>query len=118
MGVVHLVVEEEEGAARRRLSTRRLEDAQEEADNKQEDNEEDGNDDGGKDKKNGYYGYGYYNANGEWVTPYKTMFQIQYYNVVLWTAVGLFFLLSFTIFKMIHMPMEADTLLFGMSAKM
>ena len=38
---------------------------------------------------NGYYGYGYYNAYGEWVTPYKTMFQIQYFNVVLWTSLGL-----------------------------
>ena len=67
---------------------------------------------------NGYYGYGYYNAYGEWVTPYKTMFQIQYFNVVLWTAVGLIIVLLFSVYLMMNMPLMADTLLFGESAKM
>jgi hypothetical protein len=67
---------------------------------------------------NGYYGYGYYNAYGEWVTPYKTMFQIQYFNIVLWTAVGLTVVLFFSVYLMMNMPLMADTLLFGESAKM
>ena len=67
---------------------------------------------------NGYYGYGYYNAYGEWVTPYKTMFQIQYFNVVLWTAVGLTIVLFFSVYLMMNMPLMADTLLFGESSKM
>jgi hypothetical protein len=66
---------------------------------------------------NGYYGYGYYNAYGEWVTPYKTMFQIQYFNIVLWTSVVLVVALFFTIYLMINMPLMSDTLLFGESAK-
>jgi hypothetical protein len=52
------------------------------------------------------------------VTPYKTMFQIQYFNVVLWTALGLVAVLLFAIYLTIYMPLEADTLLFGESAKM
>merc|ERR1712238_158822 len=56
--VLHLVVEEEDGAARSRNLARRID---------------------GQNGNNGYYGYGYYNAYGEWVTPYKSMFQIQYF---------------------------------------
>ena len=73
---------------------------------------------GNANANNGYYGYGYYNAYGEWVTPYKTMFQIQYFNVVLWTAIGLTVALFFVVYLMITMPLMADTLLFGESAKM
>jgi hypothetical protein len=29
-----------------------------------------------------------HNNYGEWVTPYKTMFQIQYFNVNLWTSLS------------------------------
>ena len=85
----------------------------------QQDNQ-DQNQDGAEnaDANNGYYGYGYYNAYGEWVTPYKTMFQIQYFNIVLWTSVGLVMVLFFTVYLMINMPLMADTLLFGESAKM
>jgi len=118
--VLHLVVEEEDGAARRRslarylggdeqrgvegatTTQRRLE--QEDAADAQA-------------NSNGYYGYGYYNAYGEWVTPYKTMFQIQYFNVVLWTSLGLVAVLFFSIYLMIYMPLMADTLLFGESAR-
>ena len=45
------------------------------------------------------------------------MFQIQYFNMVLWTSVGLTVVLFYTIYQMMDMPLEADTLLFGESAK-
>jgi len=126
--VVHLVVEEEDGAARRRnlasqldeeeqsgahgstMTQRRLEQQEGDANGEGEANNNQGN-------NNGYYGYGYYNAYGEWVTPYKTMFQIQYFNVVLWTSLGLVATLFFSIYLMIYMPLMADTLLFGESAR-
>jgi hypothetical protein len=104
--VVHVVVQSsEEISPHRRLSEqqqRSLEDQ-----NAEDDKE-----------YSGYYGYGYYNDLGEWITPYKTMFQIQYFNVVTWTAVGLAFVLIYTIFLMAGMPLEPDTLLFGESAKL
>jgi hypothetical protein len=110
--ILHLVVQEEQGAARRRLMSRRLDE------NGGENNEEQNQDeDNGDSQYSGYYGYGYYNAYGEWVTPYKTMFQIQYFNVVLWTAVGLVGILLFSLTLMVNMPLMADTLLFGESAK-
>jgi hypothetical protein len=46
------------------------------------------------------------------------MFQIQYFNVVLWTSITLVVLTFATVSMMINMPLEADTLLFGESAKM
>jgi len=64
------------------------------------------------------YGNGYYNDYGEWVTNYRTIFQIQYYNVVLWTAVGLFALAYVSNVMLVNMPLMEDTLLFGESAKM
>jgi hypothetical protein len=113
--VLHLVVQEEQGAARRRLMSRRLEEGGE---NNEEQNQDEGNgEDNGDSQYSGYYGYGYYNAYGEWVTPYKTMFQIQYFNVVLWTSVGLVVILLFSLTLMVNMPLMADTLLFGESAK-
>lgn len=118
--VLHLVVEEEEGSSRRRLLSRRLEDeGAGEGDQEQEENQEvEGNNNGNAQQNNGYYGYGYYNSYGEWVTPYKTMFQIQYFNVVLWTAIGLTVILFFTVYLMLYMPLMPDTLLFGESAKL
>jgi hypothetical protein len=108
--VVHIIVEESESQSRRRLSSsRELEDEQNQ--NANGENQED-------DKEyNGYYGYAYVNKYGVWVTPYKTMFQIQYFNVVTWTAIGLALLLMFCFFLMVYMPLEPDTLLFGESAK-
>jgi hypothetical protein len=108
--VVHVIVEENKSQSRRRLtSSRELEDEQNQ--NANGENQED-------DKEyNGYYGYAYVNKYGVWVTPYKTMFQIQYFNVVTWTAIGLALMLMFCIFLMVYMPLEADTLLFGESAK-
>merc|ERR1711935_21065 len=70
-----------------------------------------------EDENNGYYGYKYYNAYGELVTTYKTMFQIQYYNVVLWTSLGLVLTLLYSFTLMVGMPLMPDTLLFGESAK-
>lgn len=111
--VVHLVVDEPIESYRQRvlLSRRRL---------NQNNNVDDdvAANNGQQQQYSGYYGYGYYNAYGEWVTPYKTMFQIQYFNVVTWTAVGLFVGLMFTIYLMMYMPLEPDTLLFGESAKL
>merc|ERR1712150_107932 len=65
---------------------------------------------------NGFYGVGYYNNYGEWVTPYKSMFQIQYFNVVLWTSIALTIVLFYSISLMVGMPLMPDTLLFGESA--
>jgi hypothetical protein len=36
----------------------------------------------------------------------------------LWTSLGLALTLYFTIYMMVYMPLEPDTLLFGESAKM
>jgi hypothetical protein len=124
--VVHLVVDEDESfSRRRRLQERRLEDEQGEGENQNQNNNENQNNNNNAEGDNqdnnqypGYYAYGYYNAYDEWVTPYKTMFQIQYFNVVLWTAVCLFAALFYALYLMIHMPLQADTLLFGESAKM
>lgn len=95
--VVHLVVENNKPS---RTTARRLQENQDNAN-----------------QADGYYGYGYY-KNGAWVTPYKTMFQIQYFNVVTWTAVGLAFAMCYTFYMMLSMPLEPDTLLFGETAKM
>ncbi|GKY96036.1 hypothetical protein MPSEU_000564000 [Mayamaea pseudoterrestris] len=133
--VVHLVVDEDNAHSRRRLQARRrLEDEQDAEEDQNNNNQGENNNNNNNEQNNnnaeddniqnqqnqysGYYGYGYYNAYGEWITPYKTMFQIQYFNVVLWTAVALVVALVYTIYLMINMPMEADTLLFGESAKM
>jgi len=109
--VLHLVVEEEEGAARRRALARRLNEDEEsgEENNNGEEGEEEG--------QSAYYGYGYWN-NGVWVTNYKTIFQIQYFNIVLWTSIGLVIILGYSTYLMVYMPLMADTLLFGESAKM
>lgn len=117
--VLHLVVEEEEGAARRRHLARRLQDNEDgQQDGQQQQNNNANNANGeNQQQNNGYYGYGYYNAYGEWVTPYKTMFQIQYFNVVLWTSIGLVAALFFSLYLFVYMPLMADTLLFGESAK-
>lgn len=134
--VLHLVIEEEddgeddameEGEAAPAFNGgsmhRRLEDeqGQEENNNGEEgengENNNNNNANGNNGQYSGYYGYGYYNAYGEWVTPYKTMFQIQYFNVVLWTSIGLALALFYVIYMMMFMPLEPDTLLFGESAK-
>jgi hypothetical protein len=130
--VLYFVVQEDDAAARRRGITtatttkttttttphrrRRLEEV-EEGEGEQQQQQEGGNN-GQYSDKAGFYGYGYFNDYGEWVTPYKSMFQIQYFNVVLWTSIGLTIVLLSTIYMMMFMPLEPDTLLFGESAKM
>lgn len=112
--IIYLMVEEDAAVARRRvLSSRRLNDEVDANDNANADNKYQKGDNSA-----GFYGYGYFNDYGEWVTPYKSMFQIQYFNVVLWTSIGLTLVLISTIYLMMFMPMEPDTLLFGESAKM
>jgi len=66
------------------------------------------------------YGYGAwaYTQNNQFYTNVRTIFQIQYFNIVLWTALGLVLVLFVVISMMIHMPFMPDTLLFGESAKM
>lgn len=45
------------------------------------------------------------------------MFQIQYFQVVLWTSLGLVAIVYYSIYLMVNMPLMADSLLFGESAK-
>ena len=92
--VMHLVVDHGVEDRRRRLSA-------EENDRNLE--EENGNEGEGED-------------NGD--DNFKSMYDIQYFNVILWTALGLITILFYTIGLMINMPLMADTLLFGESAKM
>jgi len=92
--VLHMVVEDD--SSHRRLTERRLEDAQ----------EEEGDDDAAADA---------YADDGS--VSAKSIFQIQYFNVVLWTSIGLTVVLLAAIGMTIAMPLEPDTLLFGESAK-
>ena len=75
--VLHLVVEEEDGAARRRKLARRLSEDEEGEDREQgEENRNENQNNEGEDEadgnngnqQSGYYGYGYWNAYGEWVS--------------------------------------------------
>lgn len=90
--VVHLVIDNDDLDNRRRL--------------------EDGGNDGGN--QNAYYDYSEIMADSN----YKTIFQIQYYNIVLWTALGLAGTLLAVNLMTMYMPLMPDTLLFGESAKM
>jgi len=104
--VLHLVVDDEDTSARRRLLTEEQRVLEEGDNNNNGDND---------------YTYtipGYYDDNNNFVTPYKTIFQIQYYNVVQWTAIGLFTILVAANVMTVNMPLMPDTLLFGESAKM
>jgi len=124
--VLHLVVEEEDGARRRLLMESGIMNGGKEVkqfEAKQSEQRQlagdDADDDAAEEEQNdGFYGYGYYNDYGEWVTNYRTMFQIQYFNVVLGTCIGLTVILFVAISMMINMPLMSDTLLFGESAKM
>jgi len=123
--VVHLVVEEENGAdrhanfvtanaAEEKTSRRRLESVKTTYGSAQRQLE----DDGESDKRSIYYGFGYYDANGEWYTPYKTIYEIQTFQVFTWSALGILGILLMSMNKLINMPLMPDTLLFGESAKM
>ena len=61
---------------------------------------------------------GYYDDNGNFHTRFRTIFEIQYFNVVLWTALGLMTILASANYMIMYMPLMPDTLLFGESAKM
>ncbi len=109
--IVHLVVDSDDMdnsiTGRRRLS--------EENTNQGSRNLENENDDNGG---SSYEIPGYYDENNNFITNYKTIFQIQYYNVCLWTAIGLFVVLVSANVMTMNMPLMPDTLLFGESAKM
>jgi hypothetical protein len=77
--VLHLVVEEEEGSARRRLLSRRLEDKEEDEGENQDQNQDADGNNGNAKQNNGYYGYGYYNAYGEWVSLMTTLSLWRFY---------------------------------------
>lgn len=93
--VVHIVVDDE-GSSRRRLSDERSLAGDDQAQNDDNNQYED---------IASSYGY-------------VSMFQIQYFNVVLWTALGLLLILFSANYMTMHMPLMPDTLLFGESAKM
>ena len=114
--VIHLVVDEDDAYVSRQLGDRRLDEADAAEGNNAAEDDDAGN--GQQSLYPGYYTHGYYNAFDEWVTSYKTMFQIHYFNLVLWTSVGLILVLLFCLYLMVFMPLEPDTLLFGESAKM
>eukprot|EP00558_Chaetoceros_sp_UNC1202_P008671 CAMPEP_0197246784 /NCGR_PEP_ID=MMETSP1429-20130617/22593_1 /TAXON_ID=49237 /ORGANISM="Chaetoceros sp., Strain UNC1202" /LENGTH=313 /DNA_ID=CAMNT_0042707529 /DNA_START=28 /DNA_END=969 /DNA_ORIENTATION=+ len=107
--IVHLVIDNDDNIPSRRLAERQL-----------EDNNNNNNNNG--DNNNNAQDFeipGYYDENTKtFVTPFKTIYQIQYYNVVLWTAVGLSLLLIVANAMTMNMPLMPDTLLFGESAKM
>lgn len=59
------------------------------------------------------------NNNGEtYVYGYKTMNEIQNFNVITWTAIGLVATLFMVLSYFVDMPLMPDTLLFGEIAKM
>ncbi len=88
--VVHLVVDHDSHSHRRRL-------------------EDGNNNNGGDDDDNSAI------KNNEY---YKSMFEIQYFNITLWTALGLVGILASVNLMTMYMPLMPDTLLFGESAKM
>jgi len=111
--VLHIVTED---GVRRRLNEDENENDRDEEDDKDQDKEEDkeeDNRDEDKDKENEDG-----EDDGSQSDNYRTIFQIQYFNTVLWTALGLITVLVYCIGLMINMPLMADTLLFGESAKM
>lgn len=104
--IVHLVVDSDDNAPQRRLA--------EDVERSLEDNNNNNNNNA-KD----FEIPGYYDENTKtFVTPFKSIYQIQYYNVILWTAVGLSLLLVVANVMTMNMPLMPDTLLFGESAKM
>ena len=107
--IIHIVVEDDNEVSTRRHLQEENGEGQGEGENVNGNN--------GQQSSSGYYSSGYW-KNGEFVSTYKTIFQIQHFNIVLWTSLGLVAVLFFTVYLMIYMPLEPDTLLFGESAKM
>ncbi len=58
------------------------------------------------------------NADSGYSYGQKTMYEIQTFNVITWTAVGLVVLLFMVMSAFIGMPLMPDTLLFGEAGKM
>lgn len=112
--VLHVVVDQEEeevAHGRRRLVAVEEETHRQLAENNN-------NNQGEQNNEGTYQIPGYYDDNNNFVTPFRTIFQIQYYNVVQWTALGLFTILFAANYMTMNMPLMPDTLLFGESAKM
>jgi len=103
--ILHLVIDEEESGAARR----RLEDQDQDENQEEEEAEEEGDEADDQNNQNKQYSD---SGSGE-----RTIFEIQYFNVVLWSAIGLTIILISAIYMMMYMPLMADTLLFGESAK-
>lgn len=116
--VLHLLVDDE--TSRRKLAERELagDDAAAANDAYYVAAADDGSSSSNSNQKtDGFYGYGYFNDNNEWVAVSRTIFQIQYYQTLLWTAIGLAGILYSALYMTAYMPLMADTLLFGESAK-
>jgi hypothetical protein len=108
--VLYLVVEDDEDHSRRQLMERDL--------NTLGDNYYASLSANYTSSSGGFYGYGFEDSNGDFIVMSKTIFQIQYFQIVLWTAIGLASALIFCFSLMVGMPLMADTLLFGESSKM
>uniref|UniRef100_A0A7S0XNK9 Uncharacterized protein n=1 Tax=Skeletonema marinoi TaxID=267567 RepID=A0A7S0XNK9_9STRA len=120
--VVHLVVETNVpesvvSASRRRLNedeedggSQDQDQEGEENNNENNNNDQDGNNQNQQqDGENGYTTQYAYN--------YKTMYEIQTFNIITWTAVGLVVIVFMVMGAFIGMPLYPDTLLFGFSTK-
>lgn len=107
--VVHLVVETVVPESVVSANRRRLQ----ENDNQQnqQQNQNGQNQNGQNQQQNGENGYTNYSYN------YKTMYEIQTFNVITWTTVGLVVIVFMVMGAFIGMPLYPDTLLFGFSTK-
>ena len=117
--VVHLVIESvvPEMSVASSANRRRL---QEDNQNQQQGNNNNKNQQGNNQNQQ-QNGQNYNNNNNGGNSNYyygKTMYEIQTFNVITWTAVGLVVLIFMVIGAFIDMPLMPDTLLFGHSAKM
>jgi len=107
--VVYLVVDEEASLVHLHLESRDLEDENNNGD------KEAGND-GNKGEEDFQFCF-YYDNYDNCVNPYKDMFEIQYFNVVLGTSLGLTFLVFYALWLTVNMSLMPDMLLFGESVK-
>ena len=92
--VVHVIMEDGD------IHGRRLEDQQNNGEDENNNNNQNAN-----------------NQNQNSNSNYKSMYEIQTFNLYLWTAVGLFVIVFMVIGAFIDMPLMPDTLLFGETAK-
>ena len=125
--VLHVVLEDA-AMSRRRLTSNNAsqqqrnlgesEDGERDEDREEDRNEENDQNNNQQNDQDGDNrdGNGYYSSSQD--EDFISMYDIQYFNVTLWTALGLLTVLFYTVLLMINMPLMADTLLFGESAKM